>query len=90
LDLVQAHAGDFARQLGEIIAIVREQRQLSGVVLVRLKSLDRAHPAGVLRIVQFAEIQRLALHDAAAIDAFVFHHAPVAVKFSIFLARLCP
>ena len=39
--------------------IVREQRQLTDVVLVRLKSLDRTHPTGVLPVVQLAQIQHL-------------------------------
>ena len=55
---------------------------------IRLQYLDRAAPRGLLAIVDFAEIEHLALHDTSVEVATTFDDAPVPVLFAVLDAFL--
>ena len=67
-------------------AVFREELQLPDVAFL-VEGLDGMLPLLALRVVQLAEIERLALEDAAT-DAHVLHHAPVVVDLAV-LESLC-
>ena len=67
-------------------AVFREELQLPDVAFL-VERLDRTLPLLALRVVQLAEVERLALEDATT-DAHVLHHAPVVVDRAV-LKSLC-
>lgn len=66
--------------------VFREELQLPDVAFL-VEGLDGALPLLALRVVQLAEVERLALEDAPT-DAHVLHHAPVGVLLAV-LEPLC-
>ena len=45
-------------------------------------------PGGALRVIDLAEVEHLALHDAAVVQTFVLHHTPISVLLAILLPNL--
>ena len=45
-------------------------------------------PGGTLGVIDLAQVEHLALHDAAVVEALVFDHTPVGVRLAILLAEL--
>ena len=62
-------------------AVFREELQLPDVAFL-VERLDGALPLLALRVVQLAEVERLALEDAAT-DAHAPDHAPVGVVLAV-------
>ena len=55
---------------------------------IRLQYVDRAAPRGLLAIVDFAEIEHLALYDTSVEIATTFDDTPVPVRFAVLDAFL--
>ena len=66
--------------------VFREELQLPDVAFL-VERLDRTLPLLALRVVQLAEVERLALEDAAT-DAHTLDHTPVGVLLAV-LEPLC-
>ncbi len=78
----------FAAQCGQWVAVVGKQGELSSRLVAGGQRFDGADPPGALAVVEFAEVQQLALDDAAAAHATVLDDAPVAVWFAVLAAGL--
>ena len=50
------------------------------------EDLNRPAPGLALRIVYLAEVEHLSLNNTSTTNPAVFHHAPISVLFTIFLA----
>lgn len=83
--LIQPDA-DHARVVGGSRAVVREEGDLGSGVRAGRVGVEGFAPGGALGVIDLAQVEHLALHDAAVVEAFVFHHTPVGV----FLAILPP
>jgi hypothetical protein len=64
-------------------AISRKERELPRASL-SVDDLKAARPALALRVVEFAQIEHMALHDALARAAHAFDNAPVAMLLAVF------
>jgi len=51
-----------------------------------LDGVDGPNPTGVLRVVEFAEIQDVSLNDSSAPDATILHDAPIAMSLAVLLS----
>ena len=65
-----------------------EQGQLSGLLRPLVEGLDHPAPAFLLAVVDFAEIEDLALHDFAAGAALALDNAPLAVLLAVLEASI--
>ncbi len=65
-----------------------EQGQLSGLLRPLVEGLDHPAPGFLLAVVDFAEIEHLALHDFAAGAALALDDAPVAVLLAVLEASI--
>ena len=70
------------------VPILGKQRDLSGLLAVLVKRLDRPAPRAPLRIIDLAQVQHMPLHRAAAGHAAVLHDAPVAMLLPVLPANL--
>ena len=66
--------------------IIGEQRQLLGSLGGGLQRLNGAHPTGALAVIEFAEIEHLALDDASPAHASILDDALIAMLLAIFLS----
>ena len=69
-------------------AVIGKQRQRLGRVAALVQNIDRAAPGGVLRVVDLAKVEHLALEHTLLVDAVAFDDAPVAVHLAVFDALL--
>ena len=83
---LDAQAADIGGQFFGRLAVGGEQRDLFGLGAAVLERFDHFAPAGLLGVVDFAQVENLALGDLAAGQAMVFDHAPVAMFFTVFFA----
>jgi hypothetical protein len=65
------------------LPIVGQQCDLSGLLAVLVKCLDRPAPRSTLAVTDLAQIQHVSLHHAPARHPAVFHDAPVAVLLAV-------
>jgi hypothetical protein len=65
-----------------------EQGQLSGLLRPLVEGLDHPAPTFLLVVVDFAEIEHLALHHFAAAAALALDNAPVAVLLAVLKASI--
>jgi hypothetical protein len=71
----------------QALAIGGKQRELArGAAAV--ERLDGADPASALGVVEFAEMQELALHDATTRRAAILDDGPSAMNLAVFAANL--
>jgi hypothetical protein len=64
-------------------AILRKQRDLSGLLATLIECLDRPTPRGALAVVDLAKVQHMPLHRPPAGHPTVLHDAPVAVLLAV-------
>ncbi len=83
LHLAYADAHGFATQRGNFVAVVGKQSELASGLVAGREGFDGAHPAGALGVVEFAEVQQLALDNASAAHPTGFDDAPIAVLFAV-------
>jgi len=79
--------GDGVRQQ-PLAAVFGKQRQRPRAGLAILENLNRPPPRQLLRIVDLAQLQHVALHHAAVGNPRVFNNAPVAMLLAILPANL--
>jgi hypothetical protein len=72
--------------LGQLrsFAIFGKQRYLPPLLAAGLQDLDTAHPGPLLRIVDLAQVQNLALDSSPLSVATIFDDTPVAMQLAVF------
>jgi hypothetical protein len=70
------------------LAISGKQRELSVALSRFIKCFDDPTPSFVLTVIDFAEIQHLALHHLAGRAALVLDNIPVSMFFAVFEASV--
>ena len=70
------------------LPILGEQRDLSGLLAVLVKRLNRPAPRRALAVIDLAQIQHMPLHRPPARHPAVLHDAPVAVLLAVLPANL--
>ncbi len=58
--------------------------KILGLLVVLCDDINRSAPLDFLVVVDFTQIQNLALHDTIIRDAAIFHDAPIAMLFAVF------
>jgi len=69
-----------------LAAIFGKERKGAGLVFPLFEDFDRFTPRQLLRRIDLAQIQDVALHDSPVSQTFVFDDTEVAVLFAVFLA----
>jgi len=85
--LAQSDRDDIAVENGRL-AIFRKQRNLLRLRRVRVEDFDRLAPSGFLAVVDLAEVENLALRDAAVVEPAVFDHRPRSMLLAVLAANL--
>jgi hypothetical protein len=78
----QGQGRDFGERRGTVGG---EETAGFGLAGVRVEDLEGLDPGSLLGVVEFAQVEERSLMDGAGGVADIFHHAPVAMHFAVFL-----
>jgi hypothetical protein len=65
-------------------AVSREQRQTHLLLATGIEDLDAFEPALLLTVIDFAQVENVALHDALSAAPAAFHDGPITMLLAVF------